>query len=134
MTYLFPIQGVNGREQVSAQPIVQQAAYTFFSFVDVPTAQQMLPGKWVQEAWQGVAPDEVTYGAKNILQRSGLGAGQTGLWTVEESDFYTNLIEFEQGSGSPMRVARIIELTKERIVLHEVSSGVVIASVYRRSG
>jgi hypothetical protein len=150
VTYLFPIQEVDGREQIAAQPIVQQAAYTFFGFVDVPAAQRMLPGKWVQEARQGVEPDEVTYDAKNTLQRArplgveplgtelpGTGhtdARQTGLWAVDEGDFYTNLVEFEQGSGSPTRVARIIELTKERLVLHEVSSGVVTASVYRRTG
>jgi hypothetical protein len=134
-TYLFPIQEVDGREQIAAQPIVQQAAYTFFGFVDVPAAQRMLPGKWVQEARQGSAPDEVTYGAKSDFHRAGPdGPGQTGLWAVDEGDFYTNLVEFEQGSGSPTRVARIIELTKERMVLHEVSSGVVTASVYRRTG
>lgn len=130
VTFLFPIQRVGGRDRISSEPIVQQAAYTFFGFVDAPTVRRLLPGKWLKEAGQGAATDVVTYHQNNSLQRE----GQAGFWAVDEGDFFTNLIEFIQGSSSPTRVARIINISPERVVLNEVSSGVVTASVYRRSG
>ena len=129
VTFLFPIEQEDGRERISTEPIVQAAAYTFFDFVDVATAQRLLPGKWVRESEQGAA-DAITYHPNNSFER----AEQMGLWAVDEGDFYTNLIEFIQGSSSPTRIARIIHISPERAVLHEVFSGVVTASVYRRSG
>ena len=130
VTFLFPIQSEGGREHIATEPIVQQAAYTFFGFVDVSTAQRLLLGTWVKDSGQEAGRDTITYHPNNVFQR----AGQTGFWAVDEGDFYTNLIEFLQGASTPQRVARIINITPERVVLHEVSAGVVTASAYRRSG
>jgi hypothetical protein len=125
VTILFSIEQENGRDQVGTKPIAQRAAYSFFDFVDVPTAQRMLPGTWVAEREQD---DRVTYHPNNGLERK----GQAGFWGVEEEDFYTNLVEFAGGSSAPSRVSRIIRVSPERLVLNEVSSGLVTETAYRR--
>jgi len=50
---------------------------------------------------------------------------------VKDHDVFS---AFTQGFKSPTRVARIVELSTEHIVLHEGTAGVVIAAVYRRNG
>jgi len=107
---------------------VNHDAFFFFDFVDVPSAERLLPGHWVKETERGGEPDSVVYYPDNSFERQ----RQAGLWSADEGDFYTNLLEFAGGSNTPSRLARIISISPERVLLNEVSSRAVISQAYRR--
>jgi hypothetical protein len=128
MTFLYRREKERGRERVALESIVQRAAaYTFFGFVDLVSAERLVPGNWVKEP--GGAPDSVLYYQNNTFKRE----RQEGLWAVEEGDFYTNLLEFVEGAKTPSRLARIISISLEHVLLGEVSSRAIIHCGYRRA-
>ena len=127
-TFLFRIEKEKGREHISLEPIEQIAAYTFFRFVDGPTAEQLLPGHWVKETERGRVPDSVIYHQDNSFKRE----RQAGRWAANEGDFFTNLLEFIDGSETPSRLARIISISPERVLLRDLTPRALVPCVYTR--
>jgi hypothetical protein len=126
ITFLFPIEATTGGENLSTKPVVQNAAYVFFKFVDAQTAWQWLQGRWIRASGES-GPEDMIYWGNGAFQTPHL----TGQWGLQEGDFFTTVIEASQ-TPPYRREARIIALDGQRLELQEAVGGLAVQTVYTR--
>ncbi|MEW6130413.1 MAG: hypothetical protein AB1757_25490 [Acidobacteriota bacterium] len=127
ITFLFAIESTAEGDTLSSKPVVQNAAYVFFKFVDAQIAWRWLQGRWLRESGQN-GPEDMIYWGNGVFQTPHL----TGQWGVQDGDFFTTVIEVAQAPQAYRREARIIALDANRLELQESIGGMAVQTVYRR--
>ncbi len=127
LTLIIPIEVDSaGETKFRGEPMFQQAAYSFFRYVDADEAKRLILGDWKQENPVEGPPGEYTFSADGSFDST----SEKGVWIVEKGDFFSMLLE-QRKSGTRQR--RIVEMTPSRILLQEVVSGMVRQEEYRKT-
>ena len=125
-TLIIPVDiDPSGEVQVRGEPMFQQAAYSFFRYVNAAEAQQFMVGTWKLKESQDVSSTEFKYSSDGT---SASPAGKS-TWKIVKGDFFSML---QENSPNGPRERRIVEMSASRVFLQEVVSGMVRQEEYSK--